>query len=198
MTFTVYEGTRAIGELSIEACGLYYEIRCSIEGQGALRRLYGIRERESTYLGIPDGTGKLCRRIPRKNFNLPEWVIASSAEPGPWRPWCGNSFGPELKDCFLRSIDNGWLLAIGQDELENLPEWKGKGNIETVAGRPMICLQFDLSGQPPQKEIEIGGERNEVHTQIHSNDIDPLLLADLPADYDYGGTGTEEAHSDHL
>ena len=28
--------------------------------------------------------------------------------------------------------------------------------------------------------------------------VDPLLLADLPADYDYGGTDTEEADRHHL
>ena len=37
-----------------------------------------------------------------------------------------------------------------------------------------------------------------VHTTKSGIAIDPLLLADLPADYDYGSAEPEEADRDHL
>ncbi len=198
MNYTVYEATEPVGELSIEPAGLYYEIKCKLRTGGRVLRLYGTRETDSTYLGIPDGNGELQRWIPRKYLPVPERVIVSDAEPGQWKPWSGAYFGPMLYDCFLRPTEKGWSLAIGQEEWEKIPQWADIGKRETVAGRTMICVDPGSEKQPPRIEREIGGEENEVHMQNIGNDIDPLLLADLPADYDYGGTVTEEADRHHL
>ena len=198
MNYTVYETMEPVGELSIEPAGLYYEINCKLHTGDSLRRVYGIRGTDITCLGIPDRNGVLQRWIPRKYLAIPERVIVSDAEPGKWQPWSGEYFGPMLYDCFLCPMENGWSLAIGQEEWEGLPQWKDIGKRETVAGRTMIRVDLGTEKQPPRIEKEIGGEENEVHTQNIGNDIDPLLLADLPADYDYGGTGTEEADRHHL
>ncbi len=198
MNFTVYEGKEPVGELSIEPAGLYYEIKCKLKRVDTVRRLYGIRSTDTTCLGIPDRNGELQRWIPRKYVAIPDRVIVSGAEPGKWRPWSGDDFGPMLYDCFLCPTENGWSLAIEKEEWEKLPQWKNIGKKETVAGRTMIRVDLGAEKQPPLIEKEIGGEDNEVHTQNIGNDIDPLLLADLPADYDYGGTGTEEADRHHL
>jgi hypothetical protein len=68
----------------------------------------------------------------------------------------------------------------------------------------MVLLDLDAPEEEPPVEknmnikIDNGGDRNETIPQIHSTAIDPLLLADLPADYDYGGGGESEAHSHNL
>lgn len=198
MNYTVYEGRVPVGELSIEPAGLYYEIRCKLNKTDAVRRLYGIRGMDTICLGIPDGNGELQRWVPRKYVAIPDRVIVSATESGKWRPWSGEDFGPMLYDCFLRPTGNGWSVAMDPAEWEQLPQWKDIGKKENVAGRHMVRVDFDAEKQPPLIERKNGGEKDEVHTQNIGNDIDPLLLADLPADYDYGGTDTEEADRHHL
>jgi len=57
MNYTVYEGRRPVGELSIEPAGLYYEIRCKVNATDTVRRLYSICGMDTICLGIPDGNG---------------------------------------------------------------------------------------------------------------------------------------------
>ncbi len=199
MNYTVYKGSQPVGEATIEPAGLYYEIRCMLREIGPVQRLYGIRGIDVCCLGVPDKNGKLQRWIPRKYVPAPERVIVSDVAPGKWKPWSGAYFGPMLYDCFLCSTDQGWSLAIGQEEWEGLSQWKDMGKKETVGGRLMICVDLGTDGQPARIDIENGGEENEkIHNPNYGDDIDPLLLAELPADYDYGGTGTEEADRHHL
>ncbi len=198
MIYTVYAGKEPVGEITIEACGLYFEIHGKITPCGEVRRLYGIRATDSVCLGIPDKNGELHRRVSQRSFTLPERVILSGTNSDRWLPWSGESFGTMVYDGFLCREENGWSLAIDPVEWENIPQWRENGKKETVAGRPMIRVNLGMDGQPPLIKKDNGGEDNEIHTQNHSNALDPLLLADLPADYDYGGTGSEEAHSDYL
>lgn len=198
MKYTVYEGKEPVGEISVDSHGLYFGVACKVKPQERIRRIYAIRGTDSICLGIPDRNGVFERRIPVKHLPAPDRIIASSAEPGPWIPWSGDYFGPMVYDSFLRSEEGGWSLAVAPNELENIPQWKEIGKGETVDSRPMIRVDMGTDGQLPQIEKENEGEKYEVHIQNRGDNLDPLLLADLPADYDYGGNGIEETHSDYL
>lgn len=213
MDYTVYEGTQAVGQLTIQPDGLYYVIECKLNEGEPLRRLYGIHGLQSIYLGIPNYNGELHCRISKKRLPIPQRVIASVAAPGQWLPWSGDSFGVFLYDAFMKHEGDSVYLAVNETESEQLPQWRNLGQRETVVGSPMVCIPMDPNGQPPQIETENGGERNEErevteqtqridHSEIHTTKsgiaIDPLLLADLPADYDYGSAESEEADRDHL
>lgn len=163
MTFTVFDDNRAVGELTIEPSGLYYDIRAKVECCDKIRRIYGIRVEDRFCLGIPDQKGEFYRRISQKTLIMPERVIVSSLDP----------YGSTLQE---REIDNRDTAKVCTE----------------------ILSDREMPEQPPRIEKENGEEENEVHMQNNSTDIDPLLLADLPADYDYGGTGAEEADCHYI
>ena len=52
--------------------------------------------------------------------------------------------------------------------------------------------------QTQQREKTERGKKYETDEEMLGSAIDPLLLADLPADYDYGQGGQSEAHCHHL
>ena len=195
--YTVYEGKQPVGELTIEACGLYYEIIGKVQSRTQVHRIYGIREKDSFCIGIPDKNGDLFRRIAQKSFIIPERVILSNLSPESWLPWSGDAFGPMIYDGLICTKGTGWDLAIHPDEWEKIPQWREIGKRETVLHKPMILIELGMDGQPllieRKLEIENGGTEYETYIPSHSMDIDPLLLADLPADYDYGSSDAEEA-----
>ena len=197
MIYTVYEGREPVGEIHIEAVGLYYELRGKVTPCGKVMRLYGICGDDSVSMGIPDSHGELRRRISKKGFRMPDRVIRSSTS-GKWHPWSGDMFGPMIYDALIAKAEKGYILAIPLGEWEEIPQWREMGKREMVEGRDMVCIDLGTEGQPTLKERENGGEENEVQQQNFSSDLDPLLLADLPADYDYGGSDTEEADCDHI
>ena len=163
MTFTVFDENRAVGDLTIEPRGLYYEITAKVECYAGIRRIYGVREGKAFCLGVPDQNGEFHRRISQKTFVMPERVIVSTTD------LCS----PTLQE-------------------------KDIHNREMVEEYSEIFMDTEMSEQPSLIERENGGEENEAHLQNNSTDIDPLLFADLPADYDYGGTGTEEADCHYI
>ena len=198
MNYTVYKGRESVGELAIEPFGLYYDVVCRVQSREEIQRIYAICGTDSICLGIPDKDGCFARRIPVKHLPKPDRIIASVGQSDSWRPWSGDYFGPMVYDAYLRMDTNGWSIAVALDELENTPQWKAIGQREIVLGRSMIRVDIGSDGQLPLTEKEKGEDKHEIHTKNRSNDIDPLLLADLPADYDYGGACAEEAHSDYL
>lgn len=172
MIFKVYEGEQPAGDLTLECSGLYYEIHAKIQNRGIVQRIYGICGTESYYIGIPDKNGELNRRVSRKQFPIPEKIILSEQP---------------------KAQDRSFLISEGLGETTSQKESK---KIETVDDGTMDSVEREIVRQTPQIDIESGGEENETHTKNYCNDIDPLLLADLPADYDYGGT--EEADRDYV
>ncbi len=176
MQYTVYERNRPVGELTMEPCGLYYEIVANIQAPDAVKRLYAMVGENSFYIGIPDRRGELRKKIPQKNIAIPQKIILSQFPPQQW-----NDDG-ELKEEYPTST-----------EIEKIQRETADDNM----GEDKICIP-EIAVCPPLIETENGGEENEIHTQNDCIGIDPLLLADLPADYDYGGTGAEEADCDHI
>lgn len=240
MKYTVYDGKEPVGDLTVEARGLYYVLHCKIQAGKELRRLYGLSGTESTLLGLPDQKGEFTRRISGRQFSAPERVILSPVEPGKWYPWSGDHFGPMLYDCLLSPGENGWRLAIRPEEWKGLSQWRTEGSRESVAGKEWICIdiadgesflpreeeteqeepQSDEQGKEqqcpgeegervlrpqeesrenPQEKLQDPSPGMEADTEAMAGyahgdgmDVDPLLLAGLPADYDYGGTGPED------
>ena len=172
MNYTVYEGTHTVGEVELQPKGLYYEIKAMVSCHGTIRRIYGICGSESFYLGIPDRNGELFRRISKMSIPIPDYFVLSELTPQEWR----TNFISHDRD-------------IVQSDHVN---------------QEMFIADIGSAEQEPLREIEIntetddGGNENETLKQNHSDDLDPLLLADLPADYDYGGTGAEEVDCNYI
>lgn len=175
MEFIVYEGTQPVGDLAMEPHGLYYEITAKIQPSDTVKRLYGITGSDNFYIGIPDRRGELFRRIPRKHVGTPERFVLSDLTP--YESW----YISESEQKSPASIEtNTEQRETANDTMEDT-----------------IPVPADVV-PTPLTEIENGGEENEISTQNDCTDVDPLLFADLPADYDYGGTGTEETDSPHI
>ncbi len=195
MDCVIYENGSAAGTLYIVSEGLYWHIRCKMKPASQLRRLYAVAGLRSVYLGIPDASGEMRIRIAKKNLPEVQLALAASTPRGEWLPWRGEVDGVEVELCYCRQEPDGICLALPESELIKFPAWTGKWNCERVYDKEMALLYLDENGHLPQKENEHGGtEENET---MDCGYVDPLLLAELPADYSYGGTG-EEAGGDYI
>ena len=172
MKHTVFEENRPVGEMEIEPDGLYYKITAKVINRGKVLRLYGIIGSRITCIGIPDRGGEMLRRISKKSFSVPEKVILSEFPPQP--------------------------QTVYHDFDEPLEALQTTEERECEDDKTEVLEKQHDDNHDPLTEIDNGGEKYETNSQNFSNDIDPLLLADLPTDYDYGCTGSEEAYSDHL
>ena len=195
MDCVIYENGSAVGTCTMTSEGLYWHIRCKLKPMSGLRRLYAVTGLRSVYLGIPDAHGEMSVRIAKKALPEVQVALAVTAPRGEWLPWRGEVDGVEVEMCYCRQESGGICLALPESELIKFPAWAGKWNRERVYDREMALLHLDADGHLPQIETEHGGtERNET---MDSGYVDPLLLADLPAGYSYGGTD-EEAGGDYL
>ena len=75
-------------------------------------------------------------------------------------------------------------------------EWNNEPNEEPVP--PLIPSEEEPSSPKTDLHTENGDRDYESIQEKSGNVVDPLLLADLPADYDYGEGGGEEAHRTDL
>lgn len=174
MIYTVLEDGQPVGEMEIESVGLYYSICAKVPNRGKIMRVYGFSEDGYFPIGVPDCQGELVRRISKKSFPLPEKVVLSDHMP------------QEEKPCHI--VDES-ISELPIEETENTDK------VDSC----QVDVPFTMySDQLPLIETENGGETNEVHKKNRSDDIDPLLFADLPADYDYGGNEQEETDCNYL
>ncbi len=190
MESVIYEKGRRVGSICMEPEGLYWLIQGRLEETGGLCRLYGIRGWDSVYLGIPNEQGFLQTRIPRKQLAALDCALAVTSPRGPWLPWRGMVGEILLEDCYIQKQPEGFRLALPQWELEKLPIPAESLQREQVYDRELLSLPLSADGSLPQIEIENGGTENETNDY---SDLDPFLLADLPADYSYGTDESGEA-----
>ncbi len=195
MDCVIYENGSAAGTLTMASEGLYWQIRCKMKPTKQLLRLYAVSGLSSVYLGIPDGRGELSVRIGKKHLPDVQAALAVTTPKGEWLPWRGEVDGVEVELCYCRQEADGICLALPEAELIKFPAWAGQWNRERVYDQELALLRLDENGHLPQIDRENGG--TEEHETMDSGYIDPLLLAELPADYSYGGTD-EEAGGDHL
>ena len=197
MESVIYEGTKPIGTFELNEEGLYQRILCKMKANG-LRRIYAVHGLHSQYLGIPDASGQLSVRIAKKSFNGMELAIASPQERSEWNPWRGEVDGVPVEFCYIKHDENGISLALPEDEAVKFPAWTEQMYREKINGTDTAIVLLDPNGHLPLIERENGGTEYETND---GNALDPLLLADLPADYDYGCGGEDEqqeADRNHL
>ncbi len=197
MESVIYEGTKPIGTFTLQEEGLYHRIQCRLKTDG-IRRVYAVHGLHSQYLGIPDANGQLSVRIAKKTLPLIEFAIASPHERSIWKPWRGEIDGVFVEVCLLREDESGVSLALPETEAVKFPAWSEQMYRERINGTDSAIVLLDPNGHLPLIEKENGGIDYETND---SNALDPLLLANLPADYNYG-VGDEgeqqEADRDHL
>lgn len=197
MESVIYEGTKIVGTYEVREEGLYRRICCKVETKG-IRRLYAVYGLHAQYLGIPDANGQLSARISKRLLPGVEGVLASAYERGEWNPWRGEMDGVLIGFCFLREREDGIALALSEEEAIKFPAWTEQLYRERINGMDAAIVLLDPNGHLPLVEKENGGTEYETND---SNALDPLLLAELPADYSYG-VGDEgeqqEADRDHL
>jgi hypothetical protein len=189
MEWNVYEGSKAVGSLHVTCEGLYLHLEGSLSTEGRLCRVYGICGRHSVYLGLTDSTGCIHKRLTRKGLPTPEFCILSPYGPGQWMPWQGELQTVNLEHCLIKEEGGAFALAIPEEQWQRLPNNIGEGQRTEIYGQRMLLIDPDAPIVLPRIEKENGGKKNEVLNENAGEPIDPLLLADLPADYDYGEGG---------
>ncbi len=197
MESVIYEGATPVGTFSIQEDGLYHRIQCLVSTNG-IRRIYAVCGLRSQYLGIPDAGGHLITRIAKKALPKIDFAIASPHERNEWNPWRGEIDGVFVEECFLREDAGGLLLALAESEAVKFPAWADQMHRERINGTEKAMILLDPNGHLPLIEKENGGTDYETND---SSALDPLLLAQLPAGYDYGGRDEDEqqeADRNHL
>lgn len=197
MESVIYEGAEPVGTFTLREEGLYQKVHCNIKTSG-IRRIYAVYGLHSQYLGIPDADGSLTTRITKKALPRIDFAVATEHVRSEWQPWRGEIDGVFVEHCFLREDENGISLALPEAEAVKFPAWAEQMYRERINGTEAARILLDPNGHLPLIEKENGGTEYETND---SNALDPLLLAELPADYDYGGRDEveqQEAHRDHL
>ncbi len=189
MEWNVYEGSKAVGSLHVTCEGLYLDLEGSLSTEGRLCRVYGICGRQSVYLGLTDSAGHIRKRLTRKSLPTPEFCILSPYGPGQWMPWQGELQTVLLEHCLIKEEGGAFAVAIPEGQWQRLPNNIAEGQRTEIYGERMLVIDPDAPVVRPRREIEHGGKRNEVLNENAGELVDPLLLADLPADYDYGEGG---------
>ena len=169
MEIEIYHGTQPMGKLSIRQQGLYLYIQGSLDATYALHRIYGIRGEVCEYLGIVDLQGQIRRRVSARSLSSLDYCLLSP-------------LGPQE-----------FMLAPKETTPE--PEEGDAPEASTTASE---LHRIPEREEPQQIEQTERGKKNETDEEMLGSVIDPLLLADLPADYDYGQGGEQEAHCNHL
>jgi hypothetical protein len=104
-------------------------------------------------------------------------------------PWQGELQTVNLEHCLIKEEGGAFALAIPEEQWQRLPNNIGEGQRTQIYGQRMLVIDPDAPIVLPRIEKENGGKKNEVLNENAGEPIDPLLLADLPADYDYGEGG---------
>ncbi|MBR4308338.1 MAG: hypothetical protein IKT58_01950 [Oscillospiraceae bacterium] len=191
MDYEIYEGSHCLGTLSIQTHGLYLSVQGQLSPAKALSRVYGLCKDTYLYLGIVDPHGRVEKQLSAGTRGLPEVCILAHLGPEPNFPPEGKLVGSPLEDLcrelrpdllHTQNHRDPFLTAEAGDTLPQLEESSCEEEIEEL----------------PLTETENGGKENEQTEENYGTAVDPLLLADLPADYDYGQGGEQEADCHHL
>lgn len=162
MEIEIYDGTQSVGKLSMQQQGLYLHIQGSLNDAYALYRVYGICGDACEYLGIVDPRGYIRRRVSARSLTPSEYCLLSPLAPQEF------IFSPKEK---TKESEDGQTESPEPDPTDYEPQ--------VIPHRE----------EPQQKEKTERGKKNETDEEMLGSFIDPLLLADLPADYDYGQGG---------
>ena len=115
----IFENGRRIGTMHAEPDGLYTLITCKTEPAKAVRRLYLTYPYASQYLGIPDESGTLARKIASKKLPKEFSAVAASHADAEYLPWCGVLDGIEVHDALISTTE----ILLPMEEAMNFPSW---------------------------------------------------------------------------
>ena len=183
----IYEDGRIAGTFQGEAEGLFLKADCVMKDCSQIRRIYLAHKTGSVYLGIPDHTGRLTVRIPRKYVPEHFCCVASSAPRGEWSPWRGELDGVEVGTALIQK----GRIALPPEEAENFPAWTMK--TYDLSGTEMALVPLNEEGSPVLAELTKGDAGNEEIPFDHS---DSGMSSDLPAADGGGSDGGQTACAD--
>lgn len=193
MELTVYEGETAVGTLTMQRSGIFYDFRCQItKSMEQIHRLYVGKSWQVVYLGIPDASGVLNVRVPCSHLREePEFAIVSVYPRGQWMPWRGEIDGVPVASAFFAEADGQIELLLAPEEALKFPAWLDNAEKETLHATEFTKLILTKEGKLPtieNRKIENGEKDNE---EIRSAVPEPVLSADAPADESIGNEGRE-------
>jgi len=192
MELTVFEGERQIGSLQVESDGLFYAITCNIAQSGEpIRRVFVGQKWRSEYLGIPDASGTLHARLPKKR--LPDGIafaVAARIPRGAWRPWRGEADGVPIAEALIKPSADGIDLLLPPREAAKLPAWAQYMQAETAFGEELMLLRLLPDGSLPKKNKDTGEKKDEENP---CDGIDDSMSAD---DVSRDGVGDEGREAD--
>ena len=195
MEVTIFEGTERIGSLTAEEDGLFWDFSCKInQDTERIRRIFVLSLFESHYLGIPDGSGSLTVKVPKKHLpNGIDGAVATAFPRGDWKPWRGMLDGVAVDTAYLRHGADTIALALLPEEAVKFPAWAREFKTENVHGVEMATFALDADGRLPLIKTESGGTENE---KADIDRVDFELPADASADDSLGEQGWEADRSD--
>ena len=158
MELAIYEGEKQVGTLRAETDGLFYDVSCCITpAKEQVLRVFVGNSWKSEYLGIPDRSGNLRARLPKKR--LPDGIsfaVAAAAPRGEYLPWRGEADGVPIAEGFIRSTEDGIDLLLPPQEAVKLPAWAESMQTETLYGRELLRLSLLPDGTLPERKKDRG------------------------------------------
>lgn len=190
MERTIYECGEAVGQLTAEHVGLFWQFHCKLfKKSEQIRRIYVLSLWRVEYLGIADANGVLSGRIAASHF--PDGVtgaVASRYRRGEWLPWRGEVGGVSVDEGYLRTGTDGMTLALPPEQALRFPAWFAQMETADVHERQMHLLPLDEAGNALPKETENGGITNEIAMETSDRGLPaPDDAVDPSADADIGG-----------
>lgn len=181
MELTVFEGERQVGTLNVEPDGLFYDFSCQLtQSREQIRRVFVGYGWRSEYLGIPDASGALKARLPKKR--LPDGVsfaVAANVPRGEWLPWRGEADGVPIAEGYIRCTEEGIDLLLPPQEALKLPAWAEDMHTKTVLGREFAMLTLLPDGTLPERKTEKGEDTDE---EIFNGNTVDRVPADVAPD----------------
>ena len=172
----IFENGRKIGTIEQQSEGLYTRLICQTEPSRTIRRLYLVYPYASAYLGIPDETGRLERRIVSKKLPQEYCAVCAQKMPGDYLPWRGIVDGIEVNEALIGNDE----ILLSQEDAMNFPSWSFEAKI--IDDRQMAVLPLNAEGVPQPREREARDEA------LDFDDFDDGVSSGLPAD---DGAGRE-------
>lgn len=189
----IYEQSKIVGSFESVPQGLYYEVSCRLEQGMGIRRLYAVNGFQSEYIGIPDASGMLKRKIKKKLLpNGIDSVITSQRERSSWSPWRGDLDGIAVENAEICRDGEELVLALSPTEALRFPAWVNCFTLEKIDNQSRMLIRLTSDGRPAALETENGRDTNE---EIDSDLVD-FGMPSEPVSFDGDSLGEHREEAD--
>ena len=175
MELAVYEGEKQVGTLRAEPDGLFYDVSCDLAPTGGpIRRVFVGKAWRSEYLGVPDASGSLRARLPKKR--LPDGIsfaVAAAIGRGQWLPWRGALDGVPIAEAYIKPTGDGIELLLPPQEAVKLPAWAEYMHTESAFGKELMMIALLPDGTLPERITDRGEEKDEENPCDDTGDREP-------------------------